>query len=83
MEEAARTEHTHLDPSEIYRLGEADLQFAELLPEPPGGLDQDEFEERRRRDLELGPYVRRICDSPEIIEVINPDWKPTGDKKAD
>ena len=53
----------HLDPSEVYRLGESDLEFAELLPEPPASLEQED----------LGPFARRICDSPEIIEVLNPD----------
>ena len=72
----------HLDPSEVYRLGEADLEFAGLLPEQPDWLDQDEFEKLAHRKHDLGPYARRICDSPEIVEVINPDWTPKEDKKA-
>ena len=34
----------HLDASEVYRLGEADLEFGELLPGKPGCVEQEEFE---------------------------------------
>ena len=34
----------HLDPSEVYRLGEFDLEFAELLPASPPGVEPDEFD---------------------------------------
>ena len=73
----------HLDPSEIYRLGETDLEFAELLPAPPASVEQDEYDERARMQSDLGPFARRICNSPEIIEVVNPDWKPSTDRKTD
>jgi hypothetical protein len=73
----------HLDPSEVYRLGEADLEFAELLPEQPEWLEQDEYEERRRQESELGPFTQRVCDSPECILVENPDWKPAEDRRMD
>jgi hypothetical protein len=43
----------HVDPSEVYRLGEADLAFGELLPAKPGWLEQDEWEERNRVGFEL------------------------------
>jgi hypothetical protein len=54
--EAARSEwraerlsflRDHLDLSEVYRLGEMDLEFAELLPEPPESLGPDDSEEPR------------------------------------
>jgi hypothetical protein len=35
----------HLDPSEVYRLGEMDLEFAELVPEPPELLGPDDSED--------------------------------------
>ena len=63
----------HLDPLEVYRLGEADLAFAELLPRAPGWLEQDEYEERTRVGFELGRISKRICTAPEIIEITNPD----------
>lgn len=66
----------HVDPSEIYQLGEWDLDFAELLPTRPEWLEQDEFDELAHRKHDLGPYARRICDSPEIVQVVNPDWTP-------
>ena len=34
-----------IESAEVYRLGKADLQFGELLPEKPGWLEQEEFEE--------------------------------------
>ena len=56
----------HLDPSEVYRLGEEDLEFGELVPEEPELLGPDDSED-------LGRHARRICDSPEIVEIRNPD----------
>jgi hypothetical protein len=56
----------HLDPSETYSLAEMDLEFAELLPEPPESFGPDDSED-------LGPYARRVCNSPEIVEILNPD----------
>lgn len=35
----------HLDPTEIYRLGEFDLEYAELLPACPPGVEQNEHQE--------------------------------------
>ena len=72
----------HLDPSEIYSLSECDLEFAELLPPPPAWLEQDDYEYRTRQRIDLGPFARRICDSPEIVEIVNPDWTP-GKKVGD
>ncbi len=53
----------HLDPSEVYRLDESDLEFAELLPGRPGWMEQED----------LGPFAKRICACPEIVEIVNPD----------
>lgn len=36
----------HVDPGEVYRLDEVDLEFGELLPEKPGWMQQAEYEER-------------------------------------
>lgn len=38
----------HLEPLEIYRLGESDLEFGELLPPTPDSVEQSEYEERTR-----------------------------------
>ena len=38
--------HDHIESVEVYRLGEADLAFAELLPEKPWAIEQEEYEER-------------------------------------
>lgn len=38
----------HIDPDEIYQLGQADLKFVELLPKRPRWIQQDEYEEGRR-----------------------------------
>jgi hypothetical protein len=72
----------HLDPCEIYSLSECDLEFAELLPAPPAWLEQDDCEYRTHQTIDLGPFARRICDSPEIVEIVNPDWTP-GKKESD
>ena len=62
----------HLEPLEIYRLGEADLEFAEVLPPKPGWLEQDEYEERTRVGFGMERIARRVCSYPEIIEITNP-----------
>jgi hypothetical protein len=36
----------HIEALEVYRVGAADLEFAELLAEKPGWLEQEEYEER-------------------------------------
>ncbi len=36
----------HVEALEVYRLGESDLEFGELLPEKPGQLEQQEYEQR-------------------------------------
>ena len=43
----------HLDINETYRLGEYDLAFGELLPDKPGWLNQEEYEERTRVGFQL------------------------------
>jgi hypothetical protein len=34
----------HIEAAEVYRLGEADLEFGELLPEKPDWMQQEEYE---------------------------------------
>ena len=45
-----------IESAEIYRLGEADLRFGELLPETPGWLEQEEYEER----TSVGFHLERL-----------------------
>jgi hypothetical protein len=56
----------HLDPAEVYRLGEMDLEFADLLAEEPEMHGPDYPDD-------TAPYSRRICDAPEIVEILNPN----------
>jgi hypothetical protein len=56
----------HVERGEVYRLGEADLAFGELLPEKPGSMEQDEYEERTapRFDMrELTQSIRALGSS--------------------
>ena len=48
-----------IEPAEVYRLGEADLAFGELLPEKPGSIEQEEYEERTRVEFHLERLTRR------------------------
>ena len=48
----------HIDAGETYRLGAADLEYAELLPEKPGRVEQDEYEERTRVGFNLERLVK-------------------------
>jgi hypothetical protein len=50
----------HVALAEVYRLAEADLAFAELLPEKPGWLEQDEYEERNRVGFQLERLTKRV-----------------------
>jgi hypothetical protein len=50
----------HIDTSEVYRLGESDLAFGELLPDEPRWLEQDEYEERTSVGFHLGRIARNI-----------------------
>jgi hypothetical protein len=54
----------HIDSIEMYRLGEADLAFGELLPEKPGWLEQDDYEERTRVGFSLERLAKRIGELP-------------------
>jgi hypothetical protein len=50
----------HVEPAETYRLGEADLEFAELMPPAPGWLNQEEYEERNRTGFWLERLTRAV-----------------------
>jgi hypothetical protein len=50
----------HIESAEVYRLGEADLEFAELLPEKPDWLEQDEYEERTRLGFQLERLTKKV-----------------------
>jgi hypothetical protein len=52
----------HIEGGEIYRLGEADLAFAELLPAKPWSVEQDEWEERRAVGSNLERPSRHSTD---------------------
>jgi hypothetical protein len=60
----------HVDAGETYRLGEADLEFTELLPDKPGWLEQDEYEERTSVGFHLGRLAKTIGRlTPEAFSV--------------
>ena len=48
-----------IESAEVYRLGEADLAFGELLPEKPESVEQEEYEERTRVGFHLERLTRR------------------------
>jgi hypothetical protein len=48
----------HVETLEVYRLGEPDLAFAELLPRKPAAIEQEEYEERTRVGFELGRLAK-------------------------
>ena len=47
----------HVEGGEVYRLGPADLEYGEILPEKPGIVEQDEFERENR----VGFSMERIA----------------------
>ena len=46
--------------SEAYRLGEQDLVFGELLPEKPGWIEQQEYEERTSVGFHLERLTKNV-----------------------
>jgi hypothetical protein len=50
----------HVDAGETYRLGAADLEFGELLPEKPGWVEQDDYEQQARIGFNLERLVKSI-----------------------
>jgi len=73
----------HLEPLEVYRLGEDDLEFADILPPRPGWLEQAEYEERTQVGFSLERIARRVCSHPEIIEITNPYARSASADDAD
>jgi hypothetical protein len=53
----------HLDVAATYLLSEADLTFGEILPEKPGWLEQEEYEERTSVGFQLEQLRRRLDGS--------------------
>jgi hypothetical protein len=49
-----------IESAEVYRLGEADLHFGELLPEKPGWLEQEEYEERTSVGFHLERLSKKV-----------------------
>jgi hypothetical protein len=49
-----------IESAEVYRLGEADLRFGELLPEKPGSLQQEEYEERTSVGFHLDRLSKKV-----------------------
>jgi hypothetical protein len=54
----------HIDPSEVYRLGKADLAFGELLPDKPEWLERAEYEERTNVGFHLERLTKRLGELP-------------------
>ena len=52
----------HIEPADVYRLGEPDLDFGELLPEKPGWLEQEEYEERTSVGFHLERLTKKVSE---------------------
>lgn len=50
----------HVVPLEIYRLGPEDLEFGELLPEKPGWMEQEEYEQRTAVGFNLARLLKEV-----------------------
>jgi hypothetical protein len=50
----------HVEGGEVYRLDEADLAFGELLPEKPGLVAQDDYEDEHRIGFSLERIAKEI-----------------------
>ena len=52
--------HDRIESAEVYRLGESDLAFGELLPATPGWLEQTEYEERTSVGFHLERLAKKV-----------------------
>lgn len=68
----------HVEPSEVYRLGEADLDFGELLPEKPDSLERDEFDARMGVAFELEQMTNEVRQ-PDPAELVIAASQPESD----
>jgi hypothetical protein len=62
----------HIDPARSYSLGERDLAFGELLPEKPGWIEQEEYEERTPRGARSPDFVSSLAASRAEIATLRP-----------
>jgi hypothetical protein len=53
----------HVEGGEVYRLGPADLEFGEILPQKPGIVEQDEFERENRVGFSMERIAKEIGGS--------------------
>lgn len=53
----------HIEPGEVYRLGAADLEFGEILPEKPGSVEQEEYERNERIGFSMERIAKEIGSS--------------------
>jgi hypothetical protein len=60
--------------TEVYRLGERDLQFGELLPRKPGGVEQEEYEERNRVGFALERLTKHGRVRAAVLEAAADDY---------
>lgn len=69
----------HIDSMHSYLLGQADLEFGELLPEKPTWLEQDEYEERTSIGFHLGRLVKSVGQLvPREFLITTPEPKAEG-----
>ena len=52
--------YAHVDAAETYRLGVEDLEFAELLPETPAVVEQEEYETRTGLAFQVGRLAQAL-----------------------
>ncbi len=50
--------HDYIEESATYRVGREDVDFAELLPDKPGSLEQSDYEERTKIGFSLERLVK-------------------------
>lgn len=53
----------HIEGGEVYRLGAADLEFGEILPEQPGLVAQEEYEREERVGFSLERIAKELGHS--------------------
>lgn len=78
IEQILRSALASSDDAALYRLGDADLAFGELLPEAPGSVAQQEYEERTAVGFQRERLTKRLAELGAYSDLI----ASTGDSRA-
>jgi hypothetical protein len=61
----------HIEAAEVYRLGEPDLLFGELLPAKPWAIEQEGYEERTSIGFNLERLTKNVGEVFPMLAIVS------------